>query len=222
MLCWRSRTYQAAASIEAPASSSCAGVCQAPSDEATLVAAYHASARAELIARIGHRDSSMFLYTAAVGALFAVFLASYPKGALALLVVPLISFGAALVHSQHNTVIGALGVYIGAELHQTAASETDAGRVRSWDASDTLHKLRGHIGSRLWASLLLLIGPSAVSIALVTHAIGVGALPADKVDVSMASLGSAAAAAAAAMLVRAERRRKAFRAEVARVLSAGV
>lgn len=164
----------------------------------------------------------MFLYIAAVGALFAVFLASYPKGALALLVVPLISFGAALVHSQHNTVIGALGVYIGVELQQIAGSETEAGRVRSWDASDTLRELRGHIGNRLWASLLLLIGPSVASIALVVYAMLVRAISSDKIDVGMAALGCAAAAAAAAMLVRTERRRKAFRSELARAMAAPI
>lgn len=176
-----------------------------PADAATLIAAYHASSRAELIARLDKRDSSMFLYLASVAAILSVFLAAYPRGALALLVIPLLGFGAALVHSQHNTVIGAIGVYNGDELQQAAIEETGV-QVASWDASETLRALRGHIGTRIASSLLIFVTPALVSIALVARAEEL-----TPVVLGLLLCSIVAATWTAASLIQAHRRRAQFR-----------
>lgn len=184
---------------------------RAPDDAATLVAAYHASARAELIARIDKRDSSMFLYVGAVATLSAFFLDDYPSGSPALLVIPLLGLGAGMVHAQHNTVIGGLSVYVGDELYRAAVRETGTAGIRPWDSSLTYRELRGHIGTRFGSSVLILVMPSVVSIFLVLHAV-----PRTPALWALVLVAALATLWTLTLLVRAHRRRVRFTAQLAK------
>jgi hypothetical protein len=84
-----------------------------------------------------------------------------------LLVIPLLGLGASFVYSQHNTVVGALGLYIGKELHEASAAivGTD-GVVRSWDASNTLKNTTRPLKARLASGLIILVGPSLAACTL--------------------------------------------------------
>lgn len=179
----------------------------------TLIAAYHASARDELVKRIDRRDSALFLYLAAVATLLTVMLPELRTQGGALLVIPVLGLAASLVHSQHNTVIGALGVYIGLEL-QRKADELIPGGAKSWDASTTLSTLRGHIGSRLWASLVMLVVPSALAIPLATQALDMSG-----VSVALIVGASLCPVASVALLMRAEFKRRQFSTRIRTALS---
>nr|ALS92035.1 MetaGeneMark_Unknown Function [uncultured bacterium] len=155
---------------------------QADSDRSTaiaralaLVATYHASARAELIQRVGHRDTSITLF---LGATAVVLGAAFrgdglDKGdAVLLLVIPLLGFGATLIHVQHNGVIGTIGEYLGIELRETTRALMLESGLRpdlmpaDWDSSDTLFGVRTHILNRRWSALTLLVAPQIVAVLL--------------------------------------------------------
>ena len=128
---------------------------------AALIAAYHTSARAELINRIERRDAALLVYLGAVATIFGVVLADFANRSAALIVVPFLSLGASYIYAQHNAVIGALGVFLGKELHGSAQAITGPSHVlRSWDASLTLRDLRSHLASRFLAGALILVGPA--------------------------------------------------------------
>ena len=68
------------------------------------------SARQEAIQRVALRDRALMACMAAAATLFGVVYSTTISKAL-LLAVPYIAFGAALIASQHNAVIGGLGSY---------------------------------------------------------------------------------------------------------------
>jgi xanthosine utilization system XapX-like protein len=172
-----------------------------------LLVAYHASARAELVSRLSSRDSALFLYLAAVATIFGVVATDWSHRAPSLLVVPLLGLGATLVYAQHNTVIGALGLYLGRELHEVTQRITGSNDVvRSWDASKTLKSTRSHISSRLASGLVLLLGPSASSCILVLSERPSGLIKIGVVTGALLTFWSAI------ILVRSHRSRAAFRA----------
>lgn len=163
--------------------------------------------------RIDRRDSALFLYLAAVATLLTVMLPELRAQGGALLVIPVLGLAASLVYAQHNTVIGALGVYIGLELQRKADELVPEG-ARSWDASTTLCTLRGHIGSRFWASLVMLVLPSILAIPLAAQALSPS-------GVSMALIGGAGLCpmASIALLMRTEFQRRQFSARTQAALS---
>jgi hypothetical protein len=134
-----------------------------------LATTYYSAARAEVVTRLAQRDSVLFLYLGAVATLLSVFLSKYPQGLRGVVVVPLLSLGACMVYSQHLTVIGALRVYLGEELHEDTRP-IHGDRFRSWEASAALVDLKGHVVSRFLSSVVILIGPSAAAIALLITA----------------------------------------------------
>ncbi|MCA1675572.1 MAG: hypothetical protein LC799_26445, partial [Actinobacteria bacterium] len=135
-----------------------------------LAVAYHASARAEIIQRLGHRDTALALFVATVGVVSGVVLGGdeglTDQSALALYLIPFVGLGATLIHVHHNGVIGALGVYLGVELHGeihellTSRAGGPASRIsppHDWDSSKTLRTtVRRPSQRRLVAGMLLL------------------------------------------------------------------
>jgi hypothetical protein len=167
-----------------------------------LATTYYGAARAEVVARLAQRDSVLFLYLGAVATLLSVFLSKYPQGLRGVLVIPLLSLGACMVYSQHLTVIGALRVYLGEELHEeTRPIHVD--RFRSWEASDALVNLKGHVVSRFLSSVVILIGPSAASIALLSTAMAQNDVPSNFFTALLLTFAIFLAVAAAVTLISA-------------------
>jgi xanthosine utilization system XapX-like protein len=135
-------------------------------DPTPLITAYHGSARSELIERISRRDTALFLYLAATATVATVLIKDYPAGAMGFLVIPVIGLGVALIHSHHNIVIGALGVYLGHELQAAVERLTGMKSLPSWDDSQSLHTLHGHISARFGSGLIVIVVPQLLSLLL--------------------------------------------------------
>jgi hypothetical protein len=124
---------------------------------------------------------------------------------LSLCLVPLLGLGAAHVYSQHNDVIGALGVYLRTELDEYATEVLAPARAPvQWDSSAALAELRSHRTSALWSSLTLVLLPQLAALAAAT-----AALPPKSAAVFGIVLGAVACAYSATILVISYRRRTA-------------
>lgn len=179
--------------------------------------AYHATAREEIVARVGHRDTSLALFLAAVGVLLGSVLGGdaglTDANAGVLYFVPILGLGATLVHVHHNNVIGALGVYLGKELDGAVrvllASLPDPPRVvpPDWDGSATLHRPTVHPSPRrLIAGILILLLPQVGALAM-----AVAELPPSSLSIGGSISGGVAAVTSLWLLAQsdAERRRMA-------------
>jgi hypothetical protein len=103
---------------------------------------YHSSARGEITARVGHRDTALFLFLAGATTLFSLSLTETMRQVL--YVVPILGLGASQVYSQHTIVIGALGRYLGLELHEWVRCSYPHSQIPvQWDSSDSLLSMRG-------------------------------------------------------------------------------
>jgi hypothetical protein len=126
-----------------------------------LAAVYHQSARAEIIQRITNRDQALFLYIAAAATIFGVALADKGSRAPLLLVIPFLGLGVAAIHAQHNTVIGAIGEYLGSEL-SPVVQDILHGRGPApvdWDSSEVLVAGRSIVRLRTLSGLALVTLP---------------------------------------------------------------
>ena len=122
------------------------------------------SARAELIARIGHRDSILVFYLGAVGALLGVALSTKADQEI-LLAIPYLAFGAAVLVSQHNDVIGALGSFCRTELHSFLEAQDPAEAAPEWERSAARREsYRSSIWHRSLGHLVLLLAPSFIGL----------------------------------------------------------
>jgi hypothetical protein len=81
----------------------------------TMVMQFHNSARAEILQRIGNRDTALFIFLAGSATLFSISARQTLRPAL--YAIPILGLGVSQVYSQHSTVIGAIGRYLGYELH---------------------------------------------------------------------------------------------------------
>jgi hypothetical protein len=152
-----------------------------------LVVAYHASARAELIQRLAHRDTALAIFLAGSAVILGAVLRLddlTDEAATVLLIVPLLGLGASYVRAQHNSVMGALGEYLGLELDQATKRllRDDNGGLAAelipsqWDASRTLLSYRGHVLARETAGRVLLVGPQVAAGAIAVAEIGFSGL----------------------------------------------
>lgn len=172
-----------------------------------LTIAYHQTGRAEIISRLERRDNALFLYLASVATILTVALSNVTQLGSTLLTIPLIGFGAALVFDQHNTVIGALGVYLAKELPEATSPAIGAASLpKSWDASATLGGLTDHIRARLGASLAIVVTPEVVAILVASwNATWTGG------SIALVSASGVLTGATAAILVASQLRRRRFR-----------
>jgi hypothetical protein len=103
-----------------------------------LLMAYFESGRQELISRISQRDNAVLLFLAAATTIFGVAFGNVTRPAILFAISPL-GLGAAVVYTQHNTLIGQLGYYCGVEV--TEQAEEILGNSRcpdSWETSKSL------------------------------------------------------------------------------------
>lgn len=90
--------------------------------------------------------------------------------------------------------------------HSAAVKRTAGGDVRSWDASETLRLLRGHIGTRVGSSVLIFVTPSIGAVVLAARAV-----EHTPTNVGLLISASAATVWTTSSLIRAHRRRSVFR-----------
>lgn len=146
-----------------------------------LLVAYHASARAELVQRLAHRDTALAIFLAGSAVVLGAVLRleeMTDAAATVLLIVPLLGLGASYVRAQHNGVIGAIGEYLGTELDDAAKRLlTSTGLPEDlvppqWDASKTLRDYRGQVLARESAGRVILLGPQAAAGVIAVSEIG--------------------------------------------------
>ena len=101
-----------------------------------IATSHYESARTELIERIQLRDTVMLAYLGAIGTLFGVALATSVSRDV-LLIVPFLTVGAALIVSQHNSVIGSIGSFLVNEYEPFI--KTIGQYAPQWDSSKALH-----------------------------------------------------------------------------------
>lgn len=130
-----------------------------------LAVAYYESARAEILHRIGQRDTALFLFLASAATIFGVAISE--KDSVLLYVLPLLGLGAAHVHSNHSNIIGALGQYLAIEVQAWVGSASPTGPPVQWDASQSLRSLRSQpVIAVLTSGLMLILLPSAIGLVI--------------------------------------------------------
>lgn len=129
---------------------------------------FYESARAELIARIGHRDNVLVVYLGAVGAIYGLVLGIDDRISI-LLVIPYLALGAALILSQHHAVIGQIGLYLAQELQPFFESEGHPGPPQ-WETSDSLRESRPQVMRQLFfGQMLLVVVPAFPALTFTKH-----------------------------------------------------
>jgi hypothetical protein len=158
-------------------------------DPLLLIAAqFHSSARAEIVQRIASRDTALFLFLAGSATIFGV--SFHPAFRPALYAIPILGLGAAQVYSQHSTVIGAIGRYLGTELHSWLyRNYADCEIPPQWDSSTSLLEMRGpgYLRPVMLSGLALIFFPELISLVVA------GATnPMSAFDISGLAIGSLA------------------------------
>lgn len=152
-------------------------------DALQLVVAYHASARAEVIQRVGHRDSTALVFLAAAAVVTGSVLREgrvTDDSALVLMMIPVLGLGASFARAQHNGVIGALGEYLATELSRATTdllraptretpqqASVDRGLVPvDWDSSNVMHESERRRNRALSGIVLLVVPQFLAAIAV--------------------------------------------------------
>lgn len=182
-----------------------------------LATAYHASARAEIIQRLGYRDTALALFLAIIGVIGGIVFGGdkglTDQSAPVLYIIPLLGLGATLIHVHHNGVIGALGVYLGVELHrelrrlfslQFRVDNEPVFPPHDWDSSVTLRTTRRRPSQRrLIAGMMLLELPQVSALTISGIALGV-----TSISVLGTLVGVLASATTAWMLIASDHDRR--------------
>ncbi len=128
--------------------------------------ATYESARQELIQRITLRDHVLLVYLGAVGTILAIALGTDARNDI-LMLIPFISLGAAVLVSQHNSVIGSLGDFCVNELDDFFISLKPSEWAPQWDKSKALQKYSSKsIRLRSWGHSIIVIIPSVLGLAI--------------------------------------------------------
>jgi hypothetical protein len=127
----------------------------------SVLLAYYASARTELVQRIQQRDQALVLFAAVIGVAVTAVFSEFGSDVM-LFAIPYIGLGATFVSTQHDALVNALGRYCADELGKHLLRVTP---VRQWDNSISLYRTT-HIalGHRLYAHLLLLVAPQIAAV----------------------------------------------------------
>lgn len=174
-----------------------------------LVAAYHQAARAEIVQRVGYRDTAMFLFLGSAVTIFGVALAKAEQTSI-LYAIPVLGLGAAYAYAQHSRVIGTIGRYLAIELDASAKGMLGRASVPvQWDHSESLLGQRGHNLPVIISASSLLVVSQILALVFVGLARGVSPL-----DVAGLIVGAAAVAATLAILVSSHRLRMSFHREI--------
>jgi len=126
---------------------------------------YYTSARTELIERIKLRDGVLVLYLAAVGALFGIAVGGGVEKQKLLLLLPFLAFGAAVIISQHTSVIGALASYCVTELAPFLRGLAPSEDAPQWDDSRALAQYQhAAVHLRTWGHGVMIIIPAVIAL----------------------------------------------------------
>ncbi len=127
------------------------------------------SARNELVQRIQLREQVLLFFVGGVATIYSVALGAASKLEI-LLAVPYLSFGTAVILSQHNAVIGALGHFCADEIGPFLKKLEPAEYAPLWESSASLHRYSSKVlGMRTLAHLVLIITPAALGLLLNWH-----------------------------------------------------
>jgi len=122
------------------------------------------SARDELIAHIQIRDNVLFIYLGAIGALFGLALGSSARPDL-LLIIPLLSVGAAFIVAQHDGLIGALSSFLIDEIEPFLIEIGES--APQWDNSSALKEYSSRsVSFRTAGHMVFLEAPSVMALGM--------------------------------------------------------
>jgi hypothetical protein len=125
---------------------------------------FYESARQELIQRIQLRDNVLLVYLGAIGTIFSVSLGTTVKPEI-LLVIPYLALGASVIVSQHNAVIGSLGIFLVFEIGPFLQKLKEG--APQWDNSASLHEYSTRaIWMRSFGHFLLIIVPPVAALSI--------------------------------------------------------
>lgn len=127
------------------------------------------SARNELVQRIQLREQILLFFVGGVATIYSVALGAENKLEI-LLAIPYLSFGTAVIISQHNSVIGALGHFCAHEIGPFLKKLEPAEYAPFWESSASLHRYSSKaLGLRTLAHIVLIITPAALGLLMNWH-----------------------------------------------------
>lgn len=122
------------------------------------------SARNELVQRIQLREQILLFFVGGVATIYSVALGAENKLEI-LLAIPYLSFGTAVIISQHNSVIGALGHFCAREIGPFLKKLEPAEYAPLWESSASLYRHSAKaLGMRTLAHVVLIITPAALGL----------------------------------------------------------
>lgn len=125
---------------------------------------FYDSARQELIQRIHLRDNVLLVYIGVVGTIFGISFGS-ASAAQILLVIPYLALGAAVIVSQHNAIIGSIGIFLANEIEPFLKDLGES--APQWDTSNALHEYsKDAIWMRSLGHFLLILIPPVTALVL--------------------------------------------------------
>ncbi len=124
------------------------------------------SARNELVQRIQLREQILLFFVGGVATIYSVALGAENKLEI-LLAIPYLSFGTAVIISQHNSVIGALGHFCAHEIEPFLKKLEPSEYAPLWESSASLHRHSAKtLGMRTLAHVVLIITPAALGLSM--------------------------------------------------------
>jgi hypothetical protein len=124
------------------------------------------SARNELVQRIQLREQILLFFVGGVATIYSVALGAENKLEI-LLAIPYLSFGTAVIISQHNSVIGALGHFCAREIGPFLRKLEPAEYAPLWESSASLHRYSAKaLGMRTLAHIVLIVTPAALGLVM--------------------------------------------------------
>lgn len=134
---------------------------------------HYESARKELIQRIRLRDRVLLLYLGAVATISGVAIGSRGAQREILLVLPFLTLGIAIIVSQHNALIGAIGHFCVNEIEPYLKDLPNYEYAPQWDSSNALEEYSQRaIRFRSWGHTAIMLLPSSASL-VVTYQEGI-------------------------------------------------
>jgi hypothetical protein len=127
------------------------------------------SARNELVQRIQLREQVLLFFVGGVATIYSVALGAENKLEI-LLAVPYLAFGTAVILSQHNAVIGALGHFCVHEIGPFLKKLEPSEHAPLWESSASLHQYSSKaLGMRTLAHIVLIVTPALLGLLMNRH-----------------------------------------------------
>jgi hypothetical protein len=134
---------------------------------------HYESAREELILRIQLRDRVLLLYLGGVATISGVAIGSKGVQTQLLLILPFLTLGIAMIATQHNALIGAIGYFCVNEIEPYLKDLPNSEYAPQWDSSTALEEYSQRaVRFRSWGHTAIMLLPSFASL-VVTYQEGI-------------------------------------------------